>query len=74
MKAIVYSHYGSPDVLEITDISKPIPNERQVLFCVVASAVNTADVRTRLLSPAFYYHKKGSYHRFVLQYRVNSLE
>jgi NADPH:quinone reductase-like Zn-dependent oxidoreductase len=47
MKAIVYSQYGSPDVLEITDISKPIPNERQVLFCVVASAVNTADVRTR---------------------------
>lgn len=47
MKAIVYSQYGSPDVLEITDISKPIPNERQVLVRVVASAVNTADVRTR---------------------------
>jgi len=46
-KAIVYSQYGSPDVLEITDISKPIPNERQVLVRVVASAVNTADVRTR---------------------------
>jgi NADPH:quinone reductase-like Zn-dependent oxidoreductase len=49
MKAVVYSHYGSPDVLEIKDISKPIPNERQVLIRVVASAVNSGDVRTRSL-------------------------
>lgn len=49
MKAVVYSHYGSPDVLEIKDISKPIPNERQVLIRVLASAVNSGDVRTRSL-------------------------
>ena len=34
MKAVVYTDYGSPDVLEIRDIKKPVPNDDQVLIKV----------------------------------------
>lgn len=47
MKAVVCTRYGSPDVLEMMDVLLPIPNKRQMLVRVFASAVNSADVRTR---------------------------
>jgi NADPH:quinone reductase-like Zn-dependent oxidoreductase len=43
MKAVVYTHYGPPDVLEIRDIKKPVPNDDQVLVKVHAAAVNPYD-------------------------------
>ena len=43
MKAVVYTDYGSPDVLEIRDIQKPVPNDDQVLVKVRAAALNPLD-------------------------------
>lgn len=43
MKAIVYHAYGSPDVLKLEDIPKPIPNEDEVLVKVHAVSVNSWD-------------------------------
>ena len=43
MKAIVYRRYGSPDVLELQDVAKPIPGDDQVLVCVKAVSVNPLD-------------------------------
>ena len=43
MKAVVYSDYGSPDVLEIRDIKKPMPNDDQVLVKVHAVSINPLD-------------------------------
>jgi NADPH:quinone reductase-like Zn-dependent oxidoreductase len=43
MKAIVQDRYGSPDVLELTDIATPEPGEGEVLVRVRAAAVNAAD-------------------------------
>ena len=43
MKAVVYTDYGSPDVLEIRDIKKPVPNDDQVLVKVRAASVNPLD-------------------------------
>ena len=40
MKAIVYRCYGSADVLEYTDVVKPIPADNEVLVKVKASSVN----------------------------------
>ena len=40
MKAIVYRCYGSPDVLEFTDVAKPVPNDNEVLVKVKGSSVN----------------------------------
>jgi NADPH:quinone reductase-like Zn-dependent oxidoreductase len=44
MKAIVHCEYGSPDVLELKDVQKPIPNDNQVLVKVRAVAVNPLDL------------------------------
>ncbi len=43
MKAIVYCDYGSPDVLKLEDIEKPVPGDDQVLVRVRAAAVNPYD-------------------------------
>jgi len=44
MKAIVRSEYGSPDVLELKDIDKPVVKDDEVLVRVHAAGVNMADV------------------------------
>ena len=43
MKAAVYKNYGSPDVLEIKNVEKPIPNANEVLIRVYAATVNRTD-------------------------------
>lgn len=43
MKAIMRTRYGSPDVLELREIDKPIPKDNQVLVKVKAAAVNPYD-------------------------------
>jgi NADPH:quinone reductase-like Zn-dependent oxidoreductase len=45
MKAIVYSKYGSPDVLRLEEVEKPVPSEDQVLIKVRASSVNAYELR-----------------------------
>src|SRR5215207_754219 len=43
MKAIVYTEYGSPDVLQVTDVEKPAPTDNEVLVKVNAASANPAD-------------------------------
>ena len=43
MKAIVQSRYGSPDVLRLEEIAKPVVKDDEVLVRVRAAAVNTGD-------------------------------
>lgn len=61
MKAIVYTKYGSPDVLQLKEVEKPATKENEVLIKVVASSVNEWDnglisgkgLLTRLLGGLF---------------------
>ncbi len=43
MKAIVYHNYGSPDVLELAEIEKPVIGDDGVLIKVEAASVNPFD-------------------------------
>jgi len=45
MKAIVYTQYGSPDVLQLRELAKPEPKEDQVLVKVHAASANALDYR-----------------------------
>ena len=43
MKAIVYRRYGSPDILALTDVPKPVVKDSDVLVRVRAASVNPLD-------------------------------
>src|SRR5213083_1263733 len=47
IKAIVHCEYGSPDVLKLEDIEKPVPNNDQLLVRVRAASVNPLDLTIR---------------------------
>jgi len=53
VKAVVYREYGSPDVLRIEDVEKPVPKDNEVLVKICAASVNSADWHYLRGDPAF---------------------
>lgn len=53
MLAAVTTKYGSPDVLEISDVIKPKPKSNEVIVRVHASSVTAADIMMRRGAPYY---------------------
>ena len=53
MKAIVYTQYGPPDVLQFIEVAKPTPKDDEVLIRIRAASVNPLDWRLLRGKPWF---------------------
>jgi NADPH:quinone reductase-like Zn-dependent oxidoreductase len=53
MKAIVYTRYGPPDVLELVEVERPRPKANEVLIKVHAASVNSSDWELLTAKPAY---------------------
>jgi NADPH:quinone reductase-like Zn-dependent oxidoreductase len=53
MKAVVYTEYGPPDVLQLKEVEKPVSGDNEVLVKVYATTVNRTDCATIRAIPFF---------------------
>jgi NADPH:quinone reductase-like Zn-dependent oxidoreductase len=53
MKAVVYTRFGSADVLRLQDVDKPVPGDGEILIKVRAASANAYDWRHLRADPFF---------------------
>lgn len=53
MKAVIYKKFGAPEVLELVEIAKPVPQKDEVLIKIKATTVTNADCYMRRADTLF---------------------
>jgi NADPH:quinone reductase-like Zn-dependent oxidoreductase len=66
VKAVVCTDYGSPEVLSVIEIEKPLPEKNEVLIRIFASTVTTGDCRIIRFDFAQWFWLPG---RFIFGFR-----
>jgi NADPH:quinone reductase-like Zn-dependent oxidoreductase len=54
MKAVICTKYGPPEVLQLTDVPKPVPGDNEVLIKIYATTCHIGDVRVRSFNVPFW--------------------
>jgi NADPH:quinone reductase-like Zn-dependent oxidoreductase len=73
MKAIVWTEYGPPDVLQLKEVEKPAPKEDEVLIRIYATTVTAGDCEMRSLKFPIYLSLPMRLWRGFLKPRENSI-
>jgi NADPH:quinone reductase-like Zn-dependent oxidoreductase len=73
MKAIVWTKYGPPDVLELREVEKPTPKDDEVLIRIHATTVTAGDCEIRSLKFPIYLSLPLRLWRGFLKPRENSI-
>jgi NADPH:quinone reductase-like Zn-dependent oxidoreductase len=55
MKAVIWTDYGPPDVLQLKEVEKPAPNDNEVLIRVYATTATSGDCEMRSLTGAIWF-------------------
>jgi NADPH:quinone reductase-like Zn-dependent oxidoreductase len=53
MKAVIYTKYGPPKVLQLKDVARPTPRDDEVLIKVRAASVNRSDWENLIGKPLY---------------------
>jgi NADPH:quinone reductase-like Zn-dependent oxidoreductase len=74
MKAVVWTRYGPPDVLQLQEVEKPTPKEDEVLIKIHAATASTPDTEFRRLKlPLFFALFLRLYLGFIKPTRITIL-
>jgi NADPH:quinone reductase-like Zn-dependent oxidoreductase len=73
MKAVVWTKYGPPEVLEVREADKPTPKDNEILIQIYATTVTAGDSEVRRLDFPFYLNIPMRFWRGLLKPKENSI-
>ncbi len=73
MKAVVWTKYGSPNVLQLREVEKPTPKDNELLIRIYATTVTAGDCELRSLNFPIYLNLVMRLWRGFLKPRENSI-